>query len=582
MKEQVFIYIGIVIALLFACNGKKMMPQLEDLDKVADAYPDSALIVLAKYESEKAGWNKDSRMHFEIVKMKAQNKLGMKINSDSVLSDVITYFDDNGTSNERMLAHYLLGRFYANIGEAPQALQTYYDAIDKADTLDSECDYGTLAAIYGQMANIFHQQNLPHDEIWAFQHYSDCIKKLGDEVEYVVAKSQLIRPYYLLGEKDSVLQIIETSYNELNKLGNTKRAAGLLPSSIYIYVERKELSQAKHIMDIYENESGLFDEKGNIAQGREHYYVTKGFYELATNNFDQAETLFRKSIKAGYLSDGYKGLLSVYRHKNILDSITHFSLLYENAQDSLHNQMQIDATHRMSALYNYSRSQKQAEQEAQKARNARLWIVGILISIVLGLILISLAYKEYQKKKQEEIEKLVIALEAAKREYQDIQEELQRLIDKDYKRLIAEKEQKGKVLKQTIEELADATGLSSAIDNLSDFENSKIVEVFRKKKDFRSDNPIPNKAEWRALEVQFSKDMPSAYKIIAKDKKLSPLELHVCILLVLDFEDSSIVNLTDSISQTITKAKSRANQKIFNEKGAQTLKAGLLQLIKSK
>ena len=135
--------------------------------------------------------------------------------------------------------------------------------------------------------------------------------------------------------------------------------------------------------------------------------------------------------------------------------------------------------------------------------------------------------------------------------------------------------------RMTVEELADATGLPSVIDNLSDFENSKIVGVFRKKKDFRSDNPIPNKAEWRALEVQFSKDMPSAYKILAKDKKLSPLELHVCMLLILDFEDSSIVNMTDSISQTITTAKSRANRKIFNEKSAQTLKAGLLQLIKA-
>ena len=177
---------------------------------------------------------------------------------------------------------------------------------------------------------------------------------------------------------------------------------------------------------------------------------------------------------------------------------------------------------------------------------------------------------------------MVISLESAKKEYQNIQIELRQLEDKNYERLIAEKEQKGKELKQTIEELAGVTGLPSEIDNLSDFENSKIVEVFRKKKDFRSDNPIPNKTEWRTLEIQFSKDMPSAYKILAKDKKLSPLELHVCMLLILNFEDSSIVNLTDSISQTVTTAKSRANKKIFNEKGAQTLKAGLLQLMKTK
>lgn len=581
MKKLVFIFC-VVIAALFGCNGRKMTNQLEAISQMADVNPDSALTALAKYEGEKQEWSKGDRMHFELVKMKSQNKSGVKIKSDSILHDVVTYFDGNGTPNEQMLAYYLLGRFYTNTGEAPQALQTYYDAIDKADTLDSKCDYGTLAAIYGQMATIFHQQDLPNDEINAVRHYIKYIEKLGNETESIVARSQLIRPYYLLGEKDTVLQIIQNTYQRLTELGEIKRAAGLLLPSIYIYIERNEQQKAKQMIDVAEKESGLFDNQGNIARGREHYYVTKGFYELAVNRIDSAEYYFRKAIKYGYLSEGYKGLLSVYRQKNVPDSIIHFSFLYENAQDSLHNQMQIDATHRMSSLYNYSRSQKVAEQEAQKARNARLWIVGILISVAFGGILFFYVYRDYKRKKQEEIEKLVFSLESAKKEYQNIQIELRQLEDKNYERLIAEKEQKGKELKQTIEELAGVTGLPSEIDNLSDFENSKIVEVFRKKKDFRSDNPIPNKTEWRALEIQFSKDMPSTYKILAKDKKLSPLELHVCMLLILNFEDSSIVNLTDSISQTVTTAKSRANKKIFNEKGAQTLKAGLLQLIKTK
>ena len=154
----------------------------------------------------------------------------------------------------------------------------------------------------------------------------------------------------------------------------------------------------------------MFDENGNIVRGREHYYVTKGFYELAVNNYDLAEVLFRKSINAGYISDGYKGLLSVYRYKNVVDSIIRFSILYENAQDSLHNKMQIDVTHRMSALYNYNRSQKVAEEEAYKARKARLWIVCILVVCILCLVVISLIYKESKKKKQKEIHELTMAL----------------------------------------------------------------------------------------------------------------------------------------------------------------------------
>ncbi|WP_197020319.1 hypothetical protein [Prevotella sp. P6B1] len=58
-----------------------------------------------------------------------------------------------------MLAYYLQGRVYADMGEAPQALQAYYTAIENADTTSSDCDYNTLIPIYGQMSQLFHQQS---------------------------------------------------------------------------------------------------------------------------------------------------------------------------------------------------------------------------------------------------------------------------------------------------------------------------------------------------------------------------------------------------------------------------------------
>ena len=580
MKRLVFIYIGIVIAVFSGCNGSKMASQLDAISNIADVNPDSALIALSVLGHNKEDWSKSDRMYYELVKMKAENKADVQFTSDSIIKDLVNYYK-SGDSNDRMLAYYLLGRVHSDMGEAPEALQAYYDAIESADMSRDDFDYNTLIAVYGQMSQIFHKQNLPEDEIWALRHYIDYIRRTDTAKEYIIARQQMMRPYYLLNEKDSILKIINETYLSLKQLGEDKEAADALVASIYLYIERGELDRARHAMEIFEQESGLFNEDGNIARGREAYYNTKGYYELAISNTASAERYFRKAIEYGHLNDAYKGMLSIYREKRNVDSVMHYSILYENSIDSLHKKMQTDAIHQMSALYNYSRSQKEAETEAQKARNARLWIIGILISVALGGILLFYVYRGYKRKQQQKISKLAESLAYAKKEYQNTQEELQRLKDRDYKKLIAEKEQKGRELKQTIEELADATGLPSAIDDLNSFENSKIVEVFRKKKDFRSDNPVPNKAEWRALEVQFSKDMPNAYKVLAKEKKLSPLELHACVLLILDFEDSAIVNLTDSIPQTVTTAKSRANKKIFNEKGAQTLKAGLLQLIKT-
>ena len=568
------------LCMLTGCAGDGYTPALRTADSLMNDSPSVALAMLDSLKGEAQGWSKARRMRYHLLTMKAQNKAYVDFTSDSLAKDVVEYYDNHGTANDRLLAHYLLGCVYRDLGESPEALQAYYDAISVADTATADCDMSTLASVYGQMSQIFHQQDLPYDEVWAWQNYSKFIKETGGAKDYIIAKSQLIRPYYLLGEKDSVLKIISDSYQSLKLMGYTQDAAEMLPTAIYIYTERKDLLVARQMIDIYERESGLFDGNGNIARGREHYYVTKGFFKLAINEMDSAENCFRNAIQSGYLSDGYKGLLSVYRHKNVLDSIVHFSLLYEAAQDSLHDNMQMETIHRMSALFNYNRSQKEAEQEAQKARNAQMWLGLLSFIVVISLLIVYHLYRQHDAKKRSEIRRLSEDLASAKNEYRNVQAEMQMLKKKDYENLLIEKEHRVHELKEMIVYLSKGSYDSDTPNNdLEQFEKSKIVEVFRNKRNFKAGNPSPNKSEWRALELQFSKDMPSVYKMFTTEKKLSPLELHICILLLLDFDDTSIINLTNSIPQTISTSKARANKKLFGAKGAASLKFRLLQLI---
>ena len=64
MKRLVFIYIGIVIIALSGCNSRKMSNQLETISKIADSNPDSALMLLGKYDHEKNNWDQGDRMHY--------------------------------------------------------------------------------------------------------------------------------------------------------------------------------------------------------------------------------------------------------------------------------------------------------------------------------------------------------------------------------------------------------------------------------------------------------------------------------------------------------------------------------------
>lgn len=573
------LYAVFVVLMFSACDFRRMTEQLDTISKISDTNADSACSLLKKYESEVPNWGKGDRMHYELIKMKIANKQDVVFTSDSLIKQIVDYYKDHGSPNEQMLAYYLLGRVYYHMGEAPQALQAYYDALEKADTTRADCDIWGIAVVYSQMSEIFHQQNLPNDEIWALKNYCKYTKIVKTPTDYAIAKSFFVAPYFLLEKNDTVLHIIKTYNEELQQLGDTGMAVRLNPTAIYVYTKRKQLDKAEQLIRSFEEKSGLFDEKGNIDKEYRFYYYIKGYYELAANNIDSAEYYFREAIKYGYAYDSYNGMIAIYRDKRNVDSIAHYSLLMDNGIDSVRKQIRMDAIHRMASLYNYSRNQKIAEQESQKAHNAQVIIILILSLGVFGSLFVFQLYYSYKRKKQNEIDKLGYALSSAKREYQNIQYELQKLKNSNVERLIEEKERKGKELKLTIENIASEGKMSAATNGLEEFAKSKIVGEFVNRKNFCADSKMPTKAEWKALETQFRKDMPMAYNMLASEKKLSPLELHVCILLILDFEDGIIASIADALPQTVSNAKARANKKIFNESGAQSFKNRLMQLI---
>jgi hypothetical protein len=535
--------------------------------------PDSALAVLEGAEGEMAGEPKSVRMRYQLLRHQAMNKAFVPFTSDSLMLDVADYYDRHGTPNNRMLAHYLLGCVYRDLKEAPKAMECYQDAVFIIDTLSGNCDYTLVRGLYGEMANLYHEQGLPHDELLARQYYIECNRKLKDTLGYINGIGQLIKPYYFLGEEDSVLEITKRVYMLYMQEGEKSRAARILPTAIYIQICRHNYQEARNLIDIFETRSGLFNGNGEIAKGREHYYCTKGIYYTKIHLLDSAECLFRKAQSFGYYSDAYRGLLSVYREKNNADSVAKYSLLYEDGIDSMNCKIEAEAIHRMSSLYNYSRNQKIASEKAKEAQTFRLFSLVVLFALILLV-----AYIIYvRKRKAAEARRLRANLIAAITEKETISEELNQLKSKDLERLIVQKEQTEKELLETITELEKKTIKPKVSDNLQGFMDCQIATLFVKKSENRTERLVPNKAEWKLLVSQFSKYMPNSYEAFLNGK-LSSLELHVCILIISGISESSIIKMVDGKPQTVTNAKARANKKLFNVPSAASLSAHLKHL----
>lgn len=581
----------LLFLLCFASLGCEERQEYRDAlsraEAVMETNPDSALVVLDSLNAYSSDFNRHFNMQYQLQLTNARMKSGILFTTDSLTLSLIDYFDSHGTDDERALAYYIYGCSLVDLGQAPEALQAYYTALESIDTTQTNCNYNLLKGIYGQMSQIFHQQNLPHDEIWALKHYIENVERTSDPSEIAFAKSRMTSPYYLLNRIDTVLQITQEAYETLKSIGDNQNAAIILGSTIHFDLEKGQLNKAKKSIEIYENESGLFDKSGNIANGFEGYYCYKGLYELAINQLDSAEVYFRKAIRYDYTSDGYKGLMSVYRKRNNVDSVFKFSLLYEAAQDTLHNQMRTTAIHQMSALYNYNRSQKEAEQEREKSRILKMSIVFVIILFILLLILLQWLYLRNQRKKKRELAKLNKRLQRAATAHSEISAELQMLKDKDYDRIIAEKESKECALKDEIEKLNTTinnyqqTKTKEPVDNLDAFLSSDIAILITKKADSKTEKPHITDRQWSLLQSQFCKSLPAMNKAFTEGKSLSELQKKSCILILLGIPDTTIRMMLDCSKSVFSDAKLHSNVKLFGQNNARSLRNNLLDGLKS-
>ena len=178
----------LTLLAITACTGRNGYDALlTSADSLLNQRPDSVIQLLQGPEGEPAGLSTRQRMHRCLLFTAAQNKCDTVFRSDSLQRVLADYYDLHGTPNERMRAHYLLGRAYSDMGEAPRALQCFQDAAACADTTAADCDYHTLVSIYGQMAYLFEKQRMSKEEIDVLKLCSYYAKKDNDTFTYIKA-----------------------------------------------------------------------------------------------------------------------------------------------------------------------------------------------------------------------------------------------------------------------------------------------------------------------------------------------------------------------------------------------------------
>ena len=147
----------------------------------------------------------------QLERFEEMNRTDVPLCVDSVQPLVRHYDHWWHSPNHRMRTYYMLGCAYRDQGEAPAALHYYNIATEQADTTSSECDYATLFRVYGQMAMIYGQQNMPQEEMEALVHYGHYAWLAQDTINHVIAYEHMVGVCYEMDDTTGVFTYTDSA-----------------------------------------------------------------------------------------------------------------------------------------------------------------------------------------------------------------------------------------------------------------------------------------------------------------------------------------------------------------------------------
>ncbi|MBQ2457174.1 MAG: hypothetical protein II275_03355 [Bacteroidaceae bacterium] len=544
--------------------------------------PDSAYRMLCGMDAEAEEVSEPLRMRHLLLRSNAQNKAYVDFTSDSIGCLLVDYYDAHGTPNERMLAHYIKGCAYRDMGDQPASLRCYNDAVAAADTSRADCNYEQLSIIYGQIARIFRHRAMPDNALQAYEYAERYAWKAKDTIKVFTFLGNKSDALIDQGKIQEALRIKEAAAKGFRTMGYSQYAAQIMGLCIKWYARQGEFGKAKAAMDDYENHSGYFLDNGEIEPGREDYYHIKGTYYLEKGQLDSAEHYFRKlkrdskTANSQYLASW--GLSQLFHKQGISDSVAKYAFIGDVLNDTLYSEQTALSLQNAQAMYNYDRHQEKALRKEMEAKEARIRFYQLTLGVVLLAILSVLLYRKYLRHKmrqlvrrtQNELTAHANTINQLKGQIQEKTTLIQSLNKQLGQNALDIKE--NEYLKQTITILEDKIKKDqdninrlTSRGNLHSLVNKPLIARFIQMAQQRLDRP--DKEMWDEICKEVEAHYPNIISL-KQNKLINKSEYRLCILIKLGLKIPEIIYLENSSNANISNMRRRMCIKLGIDGGA--------------
>jgi len=562
-KIYTLIIISLCISVFISCkrtNGN--IPELSKAESILDKHPDSAMYILHALNKNKINNDEAVRMNYYLLLYQAEDRCNVDHTSDSIMLDVVHYYEKNKYGDRLMRAYYQLGRVYVDIQDSPEALKYYNKAIDLSSTSKS---YSTIGRIYSQIGYVCGVQGL-------FEESESACKKAYEYYSAARDSSMIVSTIRDLGFAYAAMKGInkgfayyQRAYLMALKIKDQQKANNILSEYADMLMEKNRNNEAYNFLIQLKNVSDT-KTMANIYSAWTTYYQQTGRSDSAVYYGNKALSIGNVYVKYDVTYGLFQAMSKRGDYKKAVDYVNQ----HLNYSDSINDLNSTADVKKIQSLYNYNhfmrgRNELIMENKA-KQQIIYIIIIGGLIVVFSGCIFV---YKQ-KKAKDNEL--------AQKQHLLDI-ERMKTKNDKDL--LSKNKNTIADLQKQLNEALLDADK-TKIEEQKSRLENDnlrleqrqkaerkfKVSEIYQYVHSCDEKSLKLNDADW----ADIKKWLDSVYddftgKLYLFWPKLNQTEYHLCCLIKMKVSVKRIAIIEAKESNTISSARSRLYTKYTGKKG---------------
>lgn len=387
----VFMWIAV---LLSACGGRGegewAHPTLQEADSLVEDAPEKALSLLRKDSAAIYGQGKAGVMGFWLLKTHAEDKLYVTHLSDSIMQEVVDYYEDHGTSAQQAEAYYVLGRVYCDMRLSGSAISSFEKALEirgnDADTYLYKCKAASW------LGTLYADKRLWKDAMAAQKEAYGYALKSGRKAPVIYALRDIGRLYDYQGQGKRGIPYYRKASAIALESGNAYLYNMVEEELASVYIGQGMMAEARKSLstpvakgaDVYED----------IAA---RYYIWAFYYERMSK-LDSALYFYQRAIPYSNVEikhDAYADIASLYKRMGNYGKCIKYYELYEDMSDSLERTKRTEYEN----LIEYVEKSLSANKEKMKVMRQRTKLAIIVAILVLILVPLG-AYTLYAFRKR--------------------------------------------------------------------------------------------------------------------------------------------------------------------------------------